>query len=107
MTALFWASLSLFLAALVLGLAWCAFTALRAWRAVRHGFGGLMRATEKMLGDAEELAQHGERLAGRSEQLLDAVSRLRHSIARARVLVAAWGEITSLLDLLRRLVPAK
>ena len=107
MQALFWASLSLFLAALLLGLAWCAFTGLRIWRALRHGLGGLMHATETLLGDAEQLAQRGERLAGRSEQLLDAVSRLRRTIARARVLVAAWGEVASLLDLLRRLVPAK
>lgn len=107
MSTLFWASLSLFLGVLVLGVAWCAFTGLRAWRALRHGLGGMMRATERLLGDAEELAQRGERLAGRSEQVLDAVGRLRHSIDRARVLVAAWGEITSLLSLLRRLVPAK
>jgi hypothetical protein len=105
--AFFWIALSLLLAAFVGGIAWCAFTGLGLWRAIRSASREVLGSLERTLGEAEQLAARGEALAGKGEHVLDAVARLQRSIARARVLSAALGETTSLVSALRRLVPVK
>jgi len=104
---LLWIGFWLCIGAIAFGLAWCALSGLRLWRAFRHGLGDLMRSAETLLMEGERLAQRGERLAGTSTQLLDAVSRLQRSLARARVLLAAWNDVASLWALVRSFVPAK
>jgi hypothetical protein len=106
-TALFWASLALFLAALVGGVAFCVVAVVRGWRTFRDTTGSLMQSLEERLAAAEALAVRAERAGARSEEVLAAVARLRRSLARTRVLLVAFGEVTSLWSALRRLVPVK
>lgn len=106
-TALFWASLALFLAVLVGGVAFCAVAGLRGWRTFRDATRSLTQSLEERLAAAEALGERAERAGARSEEVLVAVGRLRRSIARTQVLLAAFGEVTSLWSALRRLVPVK
>jgi pimeloyl-ACP methyl ester carboxylesterase len=106
-TALLWASLALFLAALVGGVAFCLVVAVRGWRTFRDTSRLLTRSLEERLSAAEALALRAKRAGARSEEVLAAVGRLRRSIARAQVLLVAFGEVTSLWSALRRLVPVK
>jgi hypothetical protein len=106
-SALFWASLAVFLVALIGGIAYCAVVGLRSWRVFRRAAGSLTGALEERLSQAEALADRAERVAGRTEEVLDSVARLRRSIARARVLLVAFGEVSSILTAVRRLVPVK
>jgi predicted nuclease with TOPRIM domain len=104
---LLWASLALFLAAVVGGVAFCAVAAVRGWRTFRSVSRSLTQSLEERLAEAEALAERAERAGARTEEVLAAVARLRRSVARARVLLVAFGEVTSLWSALRRLVPVK
>jgi hypothetical protein len=107
MDALFWSSLGLLLAAIVGGLTFCAVTGLRSWRVFRSSGVALTHALEGLAVSAEKTAARAEALASRSHDVLPKVARLRVTIARARVLSAAFGEVTSLWAAVRRLVPVK
>jgi hypothetical protein len=104
---LFWASLAVFLVTLVGGVAFCAVAVVRGWRTFSRTTASLTQSLEERLAAAEALAARAERIGGRSEEVLAAVGRLQRSVTRARVLLTAFGEVTSLWTALRRLVPVK
>ena len=73
---------------------------LRAWRAWQ-AFVSLAAAgdaaVERLAAATEQLQARSEAAATRTEELNAAVARLRRTQARVRILLGAWGEVTSLL----------
>jgi hypothetical protein len=97
MDAFFWAALSFFLVA---GIAGAVFVGLRAWttwQAFVSVVAAGAAAAERLEAATALLQARTEQLAGRVEELNAAVGRLRRAQARARILLGAWGEVTSLL----------
>jgi len=94
-TAIFWASLGFFAAAIALGTAFVAARAWRAWRA----FVGLAVAAgagiDLLAAKADRAAARSTAVAGRLRELEAATASLERSRAQARVLLGALGEVRS------------
>jgi hypothetical protein len=107
MEAFFWAALGVLVLSTVAG---GAFVGLRGWRAWQS-FVSLAAAggagVERLLTEAERLVSHTERTAGRAQELVTAVERLERSLARARILIGAAGEVRELIRAVRAVVPTK
>jgi hypothetical protein len=105
MDAFFWVALAVFLIA---GIAGAVFVGVRAWAAWQAfvSFAAAGAAAAERLEAATALLQaRTEQVAGRVEELNAAVERLQQAQARARILLGAWGEVTSLLRAARPFVP--
>jgi outer membrane murein-binding lipoprotein Lpp len=97
MDAFFWAALAFFVLAGVAGAVFAGVRALATWQAfVSFAAAGAV-AVERLEATTAELEARSDELAGRVEELNAAVGRLRRTQARARILLGAWGEVTSLL----------
>jgi hypothetical protein len=105
--AFFWAALAFFL---VSGLAGGALVGVRAWAAwqafVSLAVAGAAGA-ERLEAATAALQQRSEDAAAGVEELSAAVERLRRTQARARILLAAWDEVTSLFGAARIFVPRR
>lgn len=97
MDAFFWAALAFFLIAGIAGAAFVGVRAWATWQALVSVVAAGAAAAERLEAATALLQARTEQLAGRVEELDAAVGRLRRAQARARILLGAWGEVTSLL----------
>ena len=97
MDAFFWAALAFFVVAGVGGAVFVGVRAWAAWQAFVSVAAAGAVAVARLEHATALLQTRGEQLAGRVEELNAAVGRLRRTQARARILLGAWGEVTSLL----------
>jgi hypothetical protein len=107
MKAFLWVALAVFLVAGVGGTAFVAVRGRRAWQAFVSFAAAGAAGIERLLGQADQLVVRGEQAAARLQELQAAVERLRRAQARASILLAAAGEGTSLLRVVRAFVPQK
>ena len=105
MDAIFWVALAFFLAAGISGLVLVGLRAWRAWQAFVSLAAAGDAAAERLAAATEQLQARSEAAATRIEELNAAVARLRRTQARVRILLGAWGEVTSLLGAARILSP--
>jgi len=98
MDVLFWIALAFFLVAGVAGLGFAGVRTWRAWQAFVSLAAAGAAAAERLAAATEQLQARSEAAATRIEELNAAVARLRRTQARARILLGAWGEVTSLLE---------
>ena len=105
MDAIFWVALAFFLAAGISGLVLVGLRAWRTWQAFVSLAAAGDAAAERLATATEQLQARSEAAATRIEELNAAVARLRRAQARVRILLGAWGEVTSLLRAARMFSP--
>jgi hypothetical protein len=107
MSAFFWAALAFFVAAGVAGTAFLGRRAWRAWQAFLSIAVAGEAGAERLAAATERLVAGSEETAARLDELTVALERLRRTQARARILIGAWGEVTTLLRAANILTPRK
>jgi hypothetical protein len=105
MDAIFWVALALFLVAGISAFVLIGLRAWRAWQAFVSLAAAGAEAAERLAAATEQLQARSEAAATRIEELNVAVAQLRRTQARARVLLGAWGEVTSLVKAARVVSP--
>ena len=105
MDAIFWVALAFFLVAGISAFVLIGLRAWRAWQAFVSLAAAGAAAAERLAAATEQLQARSEAAATRIEELNVAVAQLRRTQARARVLLGAWGEVTSLLEAARVFSP--
>ncbi len=105
MVAIFWAALGFLLAAIVVGTAYVAVRARRAWRAfVSLALVGAAGA-ELIAARGELASAKADRVTQKLDELQAAIARLERSTARGRVLVDATNEVLGTLRSVLAFVP--
>jgi hypothetical protein len=102
-----WVALGFLLLVVVCGTFWVGFHALNAWREVRRLPGGILAEMTEL---NQRLALLEGRMTAVEQQVADlqsSVDRLSVSLARARVLAGALGEVRSAVDSVRSFIPTK
>jgi hypothetical protein len=107
MSAFFWAALAFFVAAGVAGTAFLGRRAWRAWQVFLSMAVAGEAGAERLAAATERLVAQSEETAARLDELTVALERLRRTQARARILLGAWGEVTTLLRAANILTPRK
>jgi hypothetical protein len=107
MEAFLWVALGVFVVACLGGLAFVGLCGWQTWNAFTSLAAAGAAGVERLVAQADELAGRGERAAARLDELHDAVQRLQRAQARARIVLAAFGEVTSLLRAVRAFAPQK
>ena len=107
MTTSVWVALGIFCLALLAGAVWAGVWALRAWREVRALPKGLLAQLTEITQRAAEAQERATTLEKQVADLQQQVESLNVSLARARVLVGAVGEVRSLVDSARSFIPTK
>jgi hypothetical protein len=107
MDAFLWAALGVFVIAVVGGLTYVGLRAWQAWSAFASLAAAGAAGAERIVAQAEQLAARGERATVRLDELRATAQRLQRSQARARILLAAFGEFSGLLQAARALVSTK
>jgi hypothetical protein len=107
MAAFFWLALAVFVVAGLGGLGFVAFRGWQAWNAFTSFAAAGAAGIERLVAQADQLAQRGGGAAARLEEVHDAVQSLQRAQARIRILLAALGEMTSLLRTARAFVAQK
>jgi hypothetical protein len=107
MDAFFWVALAVFVLSGIGGIAFVVARGRQTWHAFVSFAAAGAAGAERLIAHAEHLAARGEEAASRLQELQAAVERLQRAQARARILLAATGEVTSLLRLVRTFVPQK
>ena len=105
MDAIFWVALAFFLVAGFSAFVLIGLRAWRAWQAFVSLAAAGAAAAERLAAATDQLQARSETAATRIEELNVAVAQLRRTQARARVLLGAWGEVTSLLKAARVVSP--
>jgi hypothetical protein len=105
MDAIFWAALGFLVAVIVVGSAFVAVRAWRAWQACVSLAVVAAATLDLLAARGERAAAKAERIAVRSEELLAAVARLERSTARGRVLLGAAGEMVGVVRAVAAFVP--
>jgi hypothetical protein len=105
MDAIFWVALAFFLAAGTFGLVFAGLRAWRTWLAFVSLAAAGAAAAERLAAATEQLQARSEAAATRIEELNAAVARLSRTQTRVRILLGAWGEVTSLLRAAHVLFP--
>jgi len=100
-----WAALGFFVAAIVIGTAFVAVRAWRAWQAcVSLALVGTAGA-ELLAARGELAAEKADRVTRKLDELQAAIAKLERSTARGRVLVDAMGEALAVLRSVLAFVP--
>jgi hypothetical protein len=107
MSALVWGAVAFFLFVLVASVAGLAVLALRGWRQFKALRSGLLATIQDVGWLVTRLEGRLGSLETRSVELQAVLERLRRSLAEARVLAGAAGEVADLVGRVRGIVPTK
>jgi uncharacterized protein YlxW (UPF0749 family) len=102
-----WAAIGIFCAAVLVGMAWVVVQAFRVWREVRAMPKGLLGQLTEITQRAAEAQERATTLERQVADLQEQVETLNASLARARVLMGAVGEVRALVDSARSFLPTK
>jgi hypothetical protein len=101
-----WIGLGIFLFAVVAGTIWVGYQVVKSWKQLR-GLPRLLGELEKLnrgVADIQTRLTNVERQVGDLQRQTDSLSV---TLARARVLAGAAGEVRSVLDAARTFIPGK
>ena len=107
MTTAVWSALGFLCFAVAAGFAWVVFQVVQAWRQLRRLPGGLLGQVGEV---TRGLAEVQDRVSAVEKQVTDLqqhVDSLSVSLARARVLMGAVGEVRSAVASVRSFRPSK
>lgn len=107
MTTAIWAAFGFFCLLVLVGIVWAAVQAFRVWRAVRAMPNGLLGQLAEITRRAAEAQERATALERQVADLQQQVESLNASLAKARVLMGAVGEVRSLVDSARSFLPTK
>jgi predicted nuclease with TOPRIM domain len=102
-----WIAFAIFCVVVLAGLAWVAVQGLRVWREIRAMPKGLLGQLNEITQRASEAQERATELERQVADLQQHVESLNGSLARARVLMGAFGEVRSLVDSARSFIPTK
>jgi TolA-binding protein len=106
-TTAIWTAFGIFLLAVLVSTVWAGYQALRVWRQLRSVPGGVLGQVEEIARRANEAQQRTAALEQQVAELQQRVESLNGSLARARILVNAAGEMRTLVDSARTYIPTK
>ena len=107
MTTAVWIAFGIFCVVVLAGLAWVAVQGVRVWKQVRAMPTGLLGQLNEISQRAAETQERATDLERQVADLQRQVESLNASLARARVLAGAFGEVRSLVDSARSFIPTK
>ncbi len=86
---------------------WAGYQALRVWRELRRLPGGVLGQVELVVRRADEAQRRVAAVEQQVADLQQRVESLNGSLARARLLMGAVGEVRAVVDSARSYIPTK
>ena len=102
-----WAALGFLCFAVAAGTVWVSYQLLQAWRLLRRLPGGILGQVAELNRGLQELERRVSTVERQVTDLQENVRSLSASLARARVLMGAVGEVRSAIASARSLIPTK
>jgi TolA-binding protein len=106
-TTAIWTAFGIFLLAIAVSVVWAGYQALRVWRELRRVPGGVLGQVEEIVRRADEAQGRVATLEQQVADLQQRVESLNGSLARARLLMGAVGEVRAVVDSARSYIPTK
>jgi len=107
MTTAVWIAFGIFCLAVAAGIVFAVVYGIRLWREVRRMPKGLLGQLTEITQRAAEAQERATALEQQVAELQQHLESLNASLARARVLMGAAGEVRSVVDSARSFIPTK